>query len=125
MIKEYYVMAAFVWISLFCFFTLAAMAPAADNSAMNKKDYIFGEKNADQQGKSLKDIEITREIRQKIVQDQNLSIYAKNIKVITNNGAVTLIGPVRSQTEVKSLMEKAHSVTGVSTIINRIDVTQK
>ena len=57
------------------------------------------------QSESKQDLELAAAIRQAIVKDQRLSTTAKNIKVITDKGKVTLRGPVRSDGE-KSLMRR-------------------
>jgi osmotically-inducible protein OsmY len=40
---------------------------------------------------------ITKQIRMAIHDDNSLSTYAHNVKIITQNGKVTLKGPVRSE----------------------------
>lgn len=51
---------------------------------------------ADQQKENKSDREIAKEIRQSIVKDKSLSTYGHNVKIIVQNGVVTLKGPVRS-----------------------------
>ena len=46
---------------------------------------------------------ITQKIRKAIHGDHNLSNYAHNIKIITQDGKVTLRGPVRTEDEKKTL----------------------
>jgi hypothetical protein len=43
--------------------------------------------------------------------DKSLSTYAHNVKIISQNGTVTLKGPVRSDDEVRSIVYKANDVT--------------
>src|ERR1051326_8658534 len=74
-------------------------SPAADNSKMNQREQSRNEPTADQQKDNRTDRDITRQIRQSIVADDSLSTYAHNVKVITQNGQVTLKGPVRSEDE--------------------------
>ena len=61
---------------------------------------------------------ITQEIRKGIHQDKDLSIYAHNIKIITQDGKVTLRGPVRSEDEKSSLQAKAVAVAGQDNVTN-------
>jgi len=69
------------------------------------------------------DRELTAKIRRAIVADKALSTYAHNVKIISQNGMVTLKGPVRSDDEVKSLVSKAVDVTGTSDkVINQLSV---
>lgn len=55
---------------------------------------------------------ITQKIRKAIHEDNSLSTYAHNIKIITRDGKVTLRGPVRSEEEKTNLDAKAVSVAG-------------
>jgi osmotically-inducible protein OsmY len=54
----------------------------------------------------------TKKIRQAIVADHSLSTYAHNIKIIAQNGEVTLKGPVHSEDEKSSIAAKAADVVG-------------
>ncbi len=58
------------------------------------------------------DQELTRNIRRSIMADKSLSTYAHNIKIISQNGSVTLKGPVKSDDEKKSVVAKAVAVAG-------------
>jgi len=53
---------------------------------------------------------------------QKLSTDAKNIKVITQNGAVTLRGPVSSRAELETIAKLAKAVPGVKTLTNKLEV---
>ena len=70
-------------------------APAADNTKVNQRDKDKAQPTADQQKENQPDREIARKIRRSIVQDKGLSSYAHNVKVVAQNGMVTLKGPVR------------------------------
>jgi len=93
-----------------------------DNTRVNQRDRNAGQSTADQQKENASDREITRQIRRSITQDKGLSTYAKNIKVITQNGSVTLRGPVRSQEEKKSIESKANEVAGAGHVKNELQV---
>jgi osmotically-inducible protein OsmY len=86
------------------------MAP--DNTAVNKRDRNAGEVTADQQKENTADQELTAQIRQSVMADESLSTNAQNIKIISQNGAVTLKGPVDSESERRSIVAKAIAVTG-------------
>ena len=64
---------------------------------------VIYQKTADQQKGNGSDLQITQQIRQAILRDKSLSTYAHNIKIITQNGQVTLKGPVRSDDGVVNL----------------------
>ena len=85
-----------------------------DNTKVNKRDRNSSEPTADQQKMNPADRELTKKIRQAIMADKSLSTYAHNVKVISQNGAVTLKGPVKSDDEKKAIVAKAVAVTGSS-----------
>ena len=87
-------------------------APQPDNTKINKRDRNADEATADQQKGNATDRELTRQIRRSIVADKSLSTYAHNIKIISQNGAVTLKGPVKSDDEKKTVVAKAVAVAG-------------
>jgi osmotically-inducible protein OsmY len=65
---------------------------------------------------------ITQKIRKSIHQDTSLSTYAHNIKVITQDGKVTLRGPVRSEDEKSNLQAKAVGVAGEENVTNLLEI---
>ena len=65
---------------------------------------------------------ITQKIRKAIHEDTSLSTYAHNIKIITQNGKVTLRGPVRSEDEKTNLEAKAVSVAGQDNVTDQLEV---
>jgi hyperosmotically inducible protein len=85
-----------------------------DNTKVNKRDRNAGEATADQQKENAADQAMTKKIRQSIMADKSLSTYAHNIKIISQDGAVTLKGPVKSDDEKKTLVAKAVAVAGSS-----------
>jgi len=95
----------------------------ADNTAVNKRDQNPGEVTADQQKMNVADREITAKIRRSIMADKALSTYARNVKIISQDGTVTLKGPVRSEDEVKAIVSMATDVTGSGDkVINQMSV---
>ena len=84
----------------------------ADNTKVNKRDRNPGEATADQQKTNATDQEMTRQIRRSIMADKSLSTYAHNVKIISQNGAVTLKGPVKSNGEKEAVVAKAVAVAG-------------
>jgi hyperosmotically inducible periplasmic protein len=73
--------------------------PAPDNTKVNSRDRSQTEPTADQQKENRPDREISRDIRRSIMADKSLSPYAHNVKIISENGVVTLKGPVQSEEE--------------------------
>jgi len=96
---------------------------APDNTKNNQRDRT--QPTADQQKGNETDIKITRDIRRAITQDKNLSSYAKNIKIITQNGNVTLRGPVRSEEDKKAIEAKANEVAGATHVKSEIEIATK
>jgi hyperosmotically inducible periplasmic protein len=95
-----------------------------DNTKVNKRDRNAGEVTADQQKVNATDQDLTKRIRQSIMSDKSLSTYAHNIKIISQNGAVTLKGPVKSDDEKKAVMAKAVAVAGTEKVTDQISVKQ-
>src|ERR1041385_8893131 len=65
-----------------------------DNTAVNARDRDDNTLTPGDQGTSEADREVTRNIRRALMKNDQLSTTAKNIKIITVNGKVTLRGPV-------------------------------
>jgi osmotically-inducible protein OsmY len=68
------------------------------------------------------DRQITKKIRMSIHEDKSISVYAHNIKVISQGGKVTLRGPVRTEEEKNSIGMKAAAVAGDGNVENQLDV---
>jgi len=101
-------------------------APApADNTKTNQRDQNPNEATADQQKNNRSDEDITQQIRQAIMKDKSLSTYAHNVKIITQDGQVTLKGPVRSEDEKKAIETKAAEIAGENKVSNELDVKAK
>jgi hyperosmotically inducible protein len=97
----------------------------ADNTKVNQRDDNQGQPTADQQKENKSDREIARQIRQAIVKDKSLSTYAHNVKVIVQDGAVTLKGPVHSDQEKQSIEAKAGQIAGTDKVTDQIEVSSK
>ncbi|MBL9139678.1 MAG: PRC-barrel domain-containing protein [Verrucomicrobiales bacterium] len=95
---------------------------AADNSQRNLRDRKSSSLTPLDQGNSESDIKITAEIRRKINREEGLSVAAKNIKVITVNGRVTLRGPVQAMREKERIESIANGVAGVEQVNNELEV---
>jgi hyperosmotically inducible protein len=97
--------------------------PAPDNSKTNQGDASKGATTAEQQKMNPADRNITKQIRSSIYKDKSLSTYAHNIKVITQDGKVTLKGPVRTEDEKAGIAAKAAAVVGADNVTNQLEVT--
>jgi hyperosmotically inducible periplasmic protein len=93
-----------------------------DNTAINERDRSDETKTSGDQSNSSTDLKTTRAIRQALMKDGELSTTAKNIKVITANGHVTLRGPVKTAQEKAKIDQLAKSAAGGAQIDNQLDV---
>jgi hyperosmotically inducible protein len=96
--------------------------PAPDNTKTNQGDASKGATTADQQKMNPADRATTKQIRSALMQDKALSTYAHNIKVITQDGHVTLKGPVRTEDEKTAIGEKATQIAGAGNVTNHLKV---
>jgi hyperosmotically inducible periplasmic protein len=94
----------------------------ADNTKVNKADRAKGAVTADQQKENAADRELAKKIRQSVVGDKSLSTYAHNVKIVAQNGQVTLKGPVRSDAEKTAIEAKATEIAGPGKVTNEITV---
>jgi hypothetical protein len=97
----------------------------ADNTGRNVRDRDDAALTPGDQGETASDREITRQIRRSITSNDQLSSNAKNVKIITTSGKVTLRGPVKSEQEKQLIASVAQGVTGVSSLDNQIEVEQQ
>lgn len=104
---------------------MAMFAQDPDNTKANKRDRGADATTADKQGNSKQDVDVTRQIRKQLTADDSLSTYAKNVKVITKDGSVTLKGPVRSADEKAKIEQIAKQVAGAEHVTSQIEVAAK
>ena len=90
-----------------------------DNTKQNKDQT---NPTADQQKMNPADRAITQKIRKAIHEDTTLSTYAHNVKIITQDGKVTLRGPVRSEEEKSNIEAKAVAVAGQGNVTNQLEI---
>jgi len=92
-----------------------------DNTKQNKDQ----SPTADDQKMNPADRAITQKIRKALHDDNALSTYAHNVKIITQDGKVTLRGPVRSEDEKAAIEAKAVAVAGPGNVTNQLEVAPK
>ena len=96
-----------------------------DNTKVNQRDRSASEVTADQQKANATDRDLTKKIRRSVMADKSLSTYAHNIKIISQNGVVTLKGPVKSDDEKRAVVAKAVAVAGTADkVTDQISVKQ-
>ena len=97
----------------------------ADNTKVNQRDRNKSEPTAGQQKNTPADRQLVQQIRKALVSDKSLSTYAHNVKVIAQNGAVTLKGPVKSEEEKQAIEAKAGEIAGTDKVTSEIQVASK
>jgi hyperosmotically inducible periplasmic protein len=98
-----------------------SQAPA-DNTKVNQRDRNANEPTADQQKENPSDRQLTTQIRRAIVKDKSLSTTAHNVKIIAQNGNVTLKGAVKSDTEKQAIEAKAAEIAGQGKVNSELQV---
>ena len=105
---------------------LAAQVASAqsqpDNTRVNKEDRSPSAVTADQQKDNHNDRYLTQQIRKAVMADKSLSTYAHNVKIVSQNGAVTIKGPVRSEDEKKTVIAKAEQIAGSGKVTDQLSV---
>jgi len=93
-----------------------------DNTATNERDRSGETKTSGDQSNNSADLKITQAIRRALMKDRELSTTAKNIKVVTANGQVTLRGPVKTAQEKAKVDQIARSAAGGAQIDDQLEV---
>ena len=117
-----------ILLALACLSAVSSAAMAADeetkadNTAINERDRSRETQTSGDQSNSSADLKVTQAIRQALMKDGELSMTAKNIKIITDNGQVTLRGPVKNAQEKAKIDQLARSAAGGAKIVDQLDV---
>lgn len=98
--------------------------PNADNTARNVRDRNQQTLTSGDQLENEVDRTLTQKIRQALMDDDSLSTNAKNVKIITVNGVVTLRGAVNSDREKTEIGKKAKAVSGVKNVDNQLEIVR-
>jgi len=93
-----------------------------DNTGRNVRDRSGATLTPGDQSSSEADLALTQKIRQAVVADDSLSTNAHNVKIITNNGIVTLRGPVNSAQEKANIDAKAKQIAGATKVKNELEI---
>lgn len=94
----------------------------ADNTARNKQDQDGQTKTPTDQSNAPEDIKLVAKIRKMVVGDKSLTATAKNCKIITNGGRVTLRGPVATAQEKTTIEAHAAMSAGKEKVDNQLEV---
>lgn len=96
--------------------------PAADNTKKNERDRSGNTKTPMDQSNAPEDLKITQDIRKAVMADDSLSMTAKNVKIITAAGKVTLRGPVNTADEKKKIAELAKANAGKAEVVDQLEI---
>jgi len=77
-----------------------------------------------QQGNDEGDLDLTQRIRQQLMADEALSFSAKNVKIITQSGVVTLAGSVKNEAEADEVRQKAVTEAGEGHVKDELQISQ-
>jgi hyperosmotically inducible protein len=102
--------------------TNSASPKLPDNSGINVRDRATDALTASSQGGSAVDRELTRQIRRAITSNDQLSTLAKNIKIITQDGRITLRGPVKDDNEKKIISDLVAGLATSDKVDNQLEV---
>jgi osmotically-inducible protein OsmY len=93
-----------------------------DNTRVNERDREASALTPLDQGSSDRDMELTAQIRKAMVGDSSLSFTAKNTKIITRDGLVTLRGTVANAREKETIEKTALSIAGKGQVVDELEV---
>ena len=104
-------------VAIMCLLLATATAAVVDRIAVAVDNRAIKESQIDR--------DLTQQIRKAIMADKSLSTTAKNVKIITVNGAVTLRGPVKSLHEKEAIEAKAQQIAGATNVENQLEVARR
>ncbi|TVQ64517.1 MAG: BON domain-containing protein [Phycisphaerales bacterium] len=94
-----------------------------DNTANNRGDGAPRATTPLSQSQSMEHVSLTADIRKAVMSDENLSMSAKNCKIITtSDGVVTLRGVVHSAAERDAIEAHAVRIAGGTTVVNELEI---
>jgi hyperosmotically inducible periplasmic protein len=93
-----------------------------DNTAVNQRDRDEQAVVPTDQGNNQEDLNITADIRKRILQNKEMSIKGQNVKIVTLKGKVTLRGPVASEAEKQKIEQIAQDVAGTDKVTSELEV---
>jgi len=104
--------------------TAASYGTDADNTRVNERDRASTALTPMDQGESQADRDLTQSIRKSVIADDSLSFTAKNVKIITRDGRVTLRGAVNNAREKATIEKAAKELAGAKKVTNELEVSE-
>jgi hyperosmotically inducible protein len=99
-----------------------AYGTTPDNTRVNERDRESSALTPLDQGTSDRDVELTAQIRKAMSGDSTLSFTAKNTKIITRDGLVTLRGTVVNAREKETIEKTAISIAGKDKVVDELEI---
>jgi hyperosmotically inducible protein len=99
-------------------------APRPDNTAVNQRDRDSAAKTPIDQDENSEDIQFTADIRKQILSTEGMSVNARNVKIITSQGKVTLRGPVSDDAEKAKVEKIAGDVVGAENVTSELEIAK-
>ena len=96
-----------------------------DNTDKNERDRDHKTLTPSDQSGTPEDRKLTQSIRQAVMKDKSLTMTAKNVKIITADGKVTLRGPVNTAEEKTKINDLAKAAAGTVPVDNQLEVKTK
>jgi hypothetical protein len=93
------------------------------NTRVNERDRAASALTPMDQSESSSDRELVQRIRKAVIADDSLSFTAKNVKIITRDGRVTLRGPVVNAHEKAAIEQAAHDAAGSKGVTNDLEIS--
>ena len=91
------------------------------NTGVNVRDRDDATKTPLDQNENEADIKITADIRSRVV-DTEMSVDAQNVEIITQDGKVTLRGPVHTAAEKAKVEQIAMDVAGKDNVVSQLEI---
>lgn len=101
-----------------------ARSADADDTRKNVRDREPAAVTPFDQKENEVDRTITQKIRQGVVGAEGFSLDARNVKIVTADGVVTLRGPVDNDQERMKIVEMAKAVEGVKRVDDQLEVAR-
>ena len=98
------------------------MTTDGDNTRRNVRDRVGQTLTPLDQGNTKADLDTTAQIRKDIIAGKNMSVNARNVKIITSQGQVTLLGPVNTAEERRLIGEIAIRIARSENVDNQLEV---
>jgi hyperosmotically inducible protein len=98
---------------------------APDNTGRNVRDRGGDTVTPGDQSNTKAERHLTQQIRKALMADKSLSTNAKNVKIITAPGVVTLRGPVNTPQEQATIEATAQSIAGAHNVESQLEIVRR